>query len=243
MSNIQQSGRRLGSAVADELQFLEIVDWDDFLHPDTTRKCKPPYRWVKLNTENLDTMGDLSLREYGAYCRLIMLAASTNNRTRFNPGWIKRRTGITQVLIENLSKRNLVRIVSESELAEKAEQNQSDSSGNASGHDGKPPQKSGQEGRGKGSDLNNTGGDESARPPLAGSSIDSPPLPNPNLSMNGRKRDPRSFDDLKPLVLTAATKLGTRDPDQIHKLAGPSLRMSPKQITTAVNQLIEDGKL
>jgi hypothetical protein len=85
-----------------DVEYIEIVGWSNHLHPDQARKVKPPYRWLKLQTENLDILGDLTLKEYGVYCRLLSLAASTNNRTVFSQKVIKRRARITQKDVEKL---------------------------------------------------------------------------------------------------------------------------------------------
>lgn len=128
--------------------YLEIVDWDDFLHPDTRRKCKPPFRWCKLPTEFLDTHGDLSCREFGAYVRLIMLAASTNNRTAYNPTWIRRRAGVSRQVIESLSSRGLVRIGVDSVGDEKTQEKQTTFSKTASSPQANLPQTARLEGKG-----------------------------------------------------------------------------------------------
>ena len=105
------------------ISYLEVVDWGDHLHPDLTRKAKPPFRWLKLQTENLDVLGDLSLREYGAYCRVLNLAALTNNRMVYNANAIKRRTGITPKDVQKLQNRGLIRIVSRTSGAENLKKN------------------------------------------------------------------------------------------------------------------------
>ena len=60
---------------------------------------------------------------------------------------------------------------------------------------------------------------------------------------NTPRKDPRSFDQLKRAILPIAKKFDTRDPDEILRLGGQSLKISPKQCAVAVQQLIEDGKL
>ncbi|MCH9694781.1 MAG: hypothetical protein K0U72_09750 [Gammaproteobacteria bacterium] len=105
-------------------QRLEILDWGEFLHPDTRRKCKAPLRWCKLQTEFLDTLGDLSCADMGAYIRLVMLAATTDNKTVYKPEWIRRRAGVSRQAIDKLSARGLVRVVTKTVNSEKAQQNQ-----------------------------------------------------------------------------------------------------------------------
>lgn len=221
-----------------EVRCLEIVGWSDHLHPDITRKVKPPFRWVKLQSENLDMLGDLTLREFGAFSRLILLAALTNNVTVWKPNWIKRRTGVTQKDIEKLQNRGLVRIVWKSGTLEESQQIQDNRSNTASGPQAHQQQSAGTEGRGRDrSRFDKRGLDDSQPPDVL--NTDSP-APTPSKS-NGH--DPRSFDNLKIQVLSVARKLGSKDPNQIYRLAGQSLRMSSKQIGTAVKQLIEDRRL
>jgi len=224
------------------VQYVKIVGWSDHLHPDLTRKVKPPFRWIKLQTENLDTLGDLTLREFGAYCRLLSLAALTDNRVVFNARAIKRRTGITPKDIEKLQNRGLVRITDESHAPEKNQRNQGRDLETASGFAEIPPQSAALEGKGSeeiGSDLNRGDAIRGLSPRVEDTTSLSPPLPGSQRN----RHDPRSFDELKAFVLRAATTLNSRDPDQIHKLAGQSLRMSRKQVATATQQLIQDGKL
>lgn len=221
-----------------EVEFLEIVGWTDHLHPDITRKVKPPFRWVKLQSENLDMLGDLTLREFGAFSRLILLAALTNNETVWKPNWIKRRTGITQKDIEKLRIRGLVRIVWKSGELEECQQNQDNHSNTASGSQAHQQQSAGTEEMGEDRSRSDKRGLDGSRS-ADFSNADFPPT-TPRRS-NGH--DPRSFDDLKIQVLSAAVKLGSRDPDQIYRLAGQTLRMSSKQVGTAVKQLIEDRRL
>ena len=138
----------------ENLYHLEIVGWDDFLHPDTRRKCKPPFRWCKLNTEFLDTHGDLSNREFGAFCRLLMLAAATNNRVVYNLNWIRRRTGASRQVIETLSDRGLVRLVGSEDETEKTQDNQATSSVDTSDMQAGIQQTARVEEKGKGFDRN-----------------------------------------------------------------------------------------
>ena len=221
-----------------EVEILEIVEWTDHLHPDITRKVKPPFRWIKLQSENLDMLGDLTLREFGAFSRLILLAALTNNETVWKPNWIKRRTGITQKDIEKLQNRGLVRIVWKSGALEESQQNQDKHSNTASGSQAHQQQSAGTEERGRDRSRSDKRGlGDSQSPDFV--NADSP-LPTPRRS-NGH--DSRSFDDLKTQVLSAAKKLASRDPEQIYRLAGQSLRMSSKQVDAAVKQLIQDRQL
>lgn len=118
--------------IQDETQYLVVENWGDHLHPDTKRKAKPPYRWIKLRTEALDVQGDMSLREYGAYCRILMLAGLTNNVTVFRPGFIKRRTGVTQNDIKKLQKRGLISIKDKPPDSKIPQENQSTDSESAS---------------------------------------------------------------------------------------------------------------
>ena len=220
------------------MEYLEIVNWGDHLHPDTTRKAMPPYRWVKLESENLDTLGDLSLRHYGAFCRLLNLAALTNNRTVFDAKVIRRRTGVTQKDIENLEKRGLIKIVEKTVDAEKHEQNQSPEPEIASGLQADPPQAAAPEGKGEEGNGFDTRGleiPESER--LC-------PFPLPADSSSKRSgHDPRSFNDLKRQILAAARKLKTSDAQTIFNSTRQSLRMSQRQVEVCVHQLIEDNEL
>lgn len=94
-------------------------------------------------------LGDLSPAEYGAYCRILSLAALTNNRTVYNPRTIKRRTDVSAKIIERLRKRNLIDIVSFSDVNKKHQQKQSKDDETASGNSANPPQTAAPEGRGR----------------------------------------------------------------------------------------------
>ena len=210
------------------MEYLEIVRWDAHLHPDVSRKVKPPYRWVKLETENLDSLGDLSLRDYGAFCRLLGLAALTNNRTVYNAAVIRRRTGVTKTELKRLQNRGLIRITEEKGAIEKSQQKQPPNSESASETQGESPQVASAEGMGIGKGSDSKEVDQTHYPASASTS---------------HLNDRRSFDSLKTALLPVAQKLNTRDAHEIHKLAGQSLRMSTKQIQAGLTQLIEDGKL
>lgn len=92
--------------------------------------------------------------------------------------------------------------------------------------------------------------------------IDDPPLPLNGRDRGGRetlsvattsgkrsncknslRKDPRSFDQLKRAILPIVEKLNTRGPDDILRLGGQSLNISPTQCAVAILQLIEDGQL
>lgn len=140
-------------------EYLEIVNWGDHLHPDLTRKVKPPFRWIKLQTENLDMLGDLSLREYGAYCRILNLSALTNNQTAFKTNWIKRRTGITPKDLQKLKNRGLIKITNSLSTVEESQQNQANDQETASDSQADLQQASRLDGNRKGLDTNGIEGD------------------------------------------------------------------------------------
>lgn len=216
------------------VEYLEIVGWSDHLHPDVSRKVKPPYRWVKLETENLDCLGDLSLRDYGAFCRLLGLAALTNNRTVYNPAVIRRRTGVTKGELKRLENRGLIRIVTETNDFENSQQKQLADSISASSSSANLPQAAGPEGKGlegKGSDMRGIESPTLSPPPL-------PAIPN-----QARSPDLRSFDQLKSEVLAAGRKLNTADHRTIFNSARQTLGMSSRQVEECVRQLIEDNEL
>ena len=69
-------------------------------------------------------------------------------------------------------------------------------------------------------------------------------LSNTNLGGRASKKrnDPRDWNELKALVKPHIETFGA-DPRMIYNCAGPSLRMSFKQIETCVDQLVQDGEL
>ena len=216
------------------MEYLEIVHWSSHLHPDVSRRVKPPYRWVKLETENLDSLGDLSLRDYGAFCRLLGLAALTNNRIVFNAGVIRRRTGVTKGELKRLETRGLIRVVTEPTDFENSQQKQLADSISASSSSANLPQAAGPEGKGleeKRSDM------RGIEPPT----LSAPPLPAiPN---QARSPDLRSFDQLKSEVLAAGRKLNTADHQTIFNSTRQTLGMSRRQVEECVRQLIEDNEI
>ncbi len=222
------------------MEYLEIANWGNHLHPDTKRKAKPPYRWVKLESSNLDVLGDLSLREYGAFCRLLSLAALTDNRTAFNAKMIQRRTAITQKLLEKLQQRGLIRFVTDCPGPENSQQNQIPTSDVASGPLANSRQAAAPEGKGKDkNELNMRRVDSDEFEGLD-------PIPRPRLTAVATRRggkDPRGFDELKRQVLAVARQLRTHDARTIFNSSRQSLRMTERQVYACVQQLIEENEL
>lgn len=223
-----------------DVKYLRVVDWSDHLHPDLTRKVKPPFRWIKLQSENLDMLGDLTLREYGAYCRLLNLAALTNNRTIFNAKAIKRRTGITQKDIEDLQNRGLLRIINRTDAPEKDEQKQGNDSKTASDIPANSPQPAAPEGKGEdsiGSDLNRT---DTSIPCTSCT-----PSDEKDSEEKTSKCDPRPFEDLKAEVKKMHSRLESIDCDDdgLWKYGGQSLHMTRNQFDECVKQLRQDGEI
>lgn len=136
------------------MQYLVVPEWDKHLPPDYRKKCKAPYRWCKLYTENLDDLGDLTCREFGAYCRLLMLAAVTDNRLVYKPSWIRRRSGVSREVIDTLLNRNLVELIDGPEKFEKTITNQALDADFSRGSGESAAKPSPVEGKGKGREKN-----------------------------------------------------------------------------------------
>lgn len=207
--------------MSDATLYLVVENWGDHLHPDQRRKAKPPYRWVKLQTEALDTQGDMTLREYGAYCRLLMLAGLTDNVTVYRPNWIRRRTGITQKDVEKLKKRGLISIRNELPDFQKTEENQSTNSQTASG--------------------DSDSCQEGAAPDRNRNRLDR----NRRREPSSESKTFSSFDDIKREVLAAAQRLMTRNGDYVYRQSKDHLKAckTRRQFDAAWQQLEQDGDL
>ena len=147
------------------LEILKIVDWDKFVHPDVSRKkggIKPPFRWVKMYSNQLDTLGHLSPIHFAGFTRLLLLSAFTGNQTPFDPGYIRRRSGVSRQCIEALLTLGLVELVPVEPEDRKTQQNQHLDSENASNQPATDQHSSVLEGRGR--DRDKKGGEGSAPP-------------------------------------------------------------------------------
>ncbi|MEM1176042.1 MAG: hypothetical protein AAGI27_14625 [Pseudomonadota bacterium] len=218
-------------------EYISIVDWGAHVHPDTARKAKPPYRWIKLLTEDLDVHGDLTLAEEGAYVRLLRLAALTGNSISNRSGFVQRRAGVSPKYVRKLLELGLIEITSKTDQGEKSQQNQTNSSETASTQPANGQQSANTEGKGlEGNRLDKRGEEEKARERAPSGVLMNTNSPSPTI-------DDRPFDEIKDNVYALAMKLETNDPEQIQMLACQSLRITPKQCEIAVSQLKQDGQL
>ena len=219
--------------MGDEQEFIRIVDWEDFLHPDPSRRAKPPLAWVKLQTDHLDRLGYLSPSEYGTYNRLVTLAASTNNRIPTRSGYVQRRGNVRLSTVKTLSNLGLIEFFTDARSAKKSQENQDDLEITASKVRANSQQNGHVEERDRTREDRTRHGQRLRAP---ASVLKNMNTPSPGL-------DDRPFDEIKDSVYAMAIKLETSDPLQIHRLAGQSLRITPKQCEAAVKQLIEDRQL
>ena len=230
----------------DRREFLEVCDWDSFQYSGSHKKPNPPWRWFKVpvNFVQSPTWLSLTRQQRGDFIGILAAASQTGNMIPNDPNWL-RSFGVSPKIAKKLSQLGLIRVFSLPANDQKIKNLRRVFSGGTSA------QRRGEENRGE-----QIRGEETT--PLALSpekNIFSPHAPNVPIeeitarmtaagASKGKKaHDPRSFEDLKTALRPVALQLGTTDAHTIHRMAGQSLRMSLKQCTTAVNQLVEDGEL
>lgn len=102
----------------------------------------------------------------------------------------------------------------------------------------------GKGGEGKGKDSR--GGRVDDKSPNASRPDDISPVPahSQESGANGSaRRDERPFETIKDHVKDLVTRFETQDVSKLHKLGGRSMRLTPKQITAAIQQLREDREI
>ncbi len=227
-------------------EFLEVCDWDYFQYSGSHKKPNPPWRWFKgpVNFVQSPTWLSLTRQQRGDIIGILAAASQTGNMIPNDPNWL-RSFGVSPKIAKNLAQHGLIRIFSLPSDDQKIKNLRRVFSG------GTPSQRSGAE------QSSNKGSGAEPKPPASAPEINNfDPLARrvpieeitaqmtaAGASKKKEAHDPRSFEDLKTALRPIAVKLGTTDAHTIHRLAGQSLRMSLKQCTVAVDQLVEDGEL
>ena len=208
-------------------EILEIVDWDRRISAELRRKTNPPYRWGKFFADDNDSVGDLSCAQHGAYMRLMALALTTDNRTAWRPEWIRRRLGVSRQMVDGLSARGLVRIVTSTISSQNSTQDQQQIFPDSGDFPEALRNRSGGRGEGKGLDMNR--GEGSATPGTSNGS--------------NRLADSRTFDEIKSIVKRTAIRCKACDVETLMRLGGQSMKVTRKQCEVALDQLVADGEL
>ena len=234
----------------DSREFLEVCDWESFQYSGSHKKPEPPWRWFRVHVSfmNSPIWQQMTKPQRSDFVSLLSLASQCGNLINADAKWL-RLHGISSKTLATLTELQLIRRFSLPGDDQKIKNLRRVFSGGTRAQ-------SRREGEEVGVPPFQRRGEETTPPAPAPEIKDfSPPSPRvpieeitAHMNAAGASKqqgahDPRSFEDLKTALRPVALQLGTTDAHMIHRLAGQKLRMSLKQCTTAVNQLVEDGEL
>lgn len=87
------------------VRMIEVVEFDLYQDPESLRnKPEPPWKWFKMPSALLQDafIRRLTNAQFGAYVKLIALAAETGNRILFDGPWLKDRAQIRLQVVRGL---------------------------------------------------------------------------------------------------------------------------------------------
>jgi hypothetical protein len=223
---------------APQRDFIEICDWESFQYSGSHRKPNAPWPWFRLHNNFIESQTWFSMTkpQRSDFVTLLSLVSRFGNMIPKDEKWL-RSHGISSKTLPSLAQLPLIRSFSLPADDKRIKQLRSVLSG------GLPPR--GEENRGE-----DKREDAPERIPTPGVNDSNHPAPEPphrtslsdflgNQTGKSPHHDPRSFDELKLIVKPHVERFGD-DPETIHRLAGPSLQMSHKQIAECVRQLVND---
>lgn len=241
-------------------EFCEVIDWDAYQYTDTRKVRTPPWRWFRVQMTLLRSPEWLALSKPARadFIALLGAASETGNLIPMDRRWLNARQ-LSRSSVEKMSNFGLCRTfflepddkkiralraafsgVSPPPEAEAETETETETDGDRSSTVDRASTTDGAVDRGSRKDdlkislpspaptyRSRTGQPQSVREAVG--------------KKNGHDRRP--FDAIKSDVLAMANRLKTSDPEQIHKLAGQTLRVTQKQIAVAIDQLTQDGDL
>ena len=221
-------------------EFIEVCGWESFQYSGSHRKANPPWKWFRIHNSFLESPVWFSMTkpQRADFITLLSLASRTGNMIPNDKKWLRLHGASTKTL-PSLEQLSLIREFSLPIDDKRIMALRSVFSG------GTPPR--GEERR----EEENRGDAQVRSPGAKDSDIPIPDVPNRHplagidLGQSSRKTgrmDRRPFDELKLAVKSHIERFGA-DPDLIHRFAGQSLKMTPKQIATCVDQLVSDGEV
>ena len=226
--------------------FIEICDWQSFQYSGSHRKADPPWKWFRLHNSFIESPIWFSMTkpQRADFVTLLSLASRTGNLIPKDRKWLSSH-GISAKTLPSLEQLSLIRVFPLPQDDQRITELRSILSG------GTPLR--GEEKREEENRKEENGEDAPKRTSTPGVKDSNDPTPNvPNAisgagidlgrAIKSRRHDPRSFDELKTAVKPHIERFGA-DPGLIHRLAGPSLRMSEKQIATCVKQMVADAEV
>ena len=211
------------------VKMIRVAVFDLYQDLESMRKLEPPWKWFKMPSALLQdpVLRRLTNAQFGAYVKMLALAAETGNQIPLDGEWLKARTQIRLQVIRNLIGAGLLvefEMDIESNEYKKLRQIYS----------GRSQAKRKRKGR-----ENETKGEEELCEPVT-----QQPEKTQFLTMLGKplRLDHRPFPEIKETVFVLTEKLQTTDAGMILKCA-PSYDLTRRQVEVALDQLKEDGKL
>lgn len=221
-------------------KLIRVKEFDLYQDQESLRsKPEPPWKWFKLPTSLLQDpiLRELTNAQFGAYVKLIAMAAETGNRILLDGRWLRDRAQIRLNVVRTLIQLGfLVEFELDIESNEYKELRLI-----YSGRSSWQRERKGEEAITKKEPSED---DQAIETPKQNTSIEpSQILTNgANDSDKPTRIDPRPFKEIKRLVLMLAKLLNTNEASKIHKCA-PSYNMTERQISKALGQLQQDGEL
>lgn len=250
----------------DLFEYVEVVYWNHYQYSDRRKNPNPPWPWFRLQASFLRSPEWLGMSKpmRADFIAVLSAANATGNMIPVCKSWL-RAFELTPNILQKLNKTELTRSFSlppdhkrikdlrrifsgalpPSEAEAEAETEKKGQLSPFPSCDGSRYELTKNLAKDAPNELN-------AGPPLAlnglgrggGDKAGAFTRPGEHTNCKNTPRwDRRPFPQLKKAVLPIAQKFNTRDPDEIFRFGGQSLKISAKQCREVVKQLIEDGDL
>ena len=229
----------------DHDRYIEVCDWESFQYSGSHKKTNPPWKWFRLHNSFIASPTWLAMTkpQRADFVTMLSLASRTGNMIPDDRKWL-RLHDVSAKTLPRLEQMSLIRSFSLLPDDKRIRTLRSVYSGGA------PP-------RGEQSREEEDKKEETREIPhgrsleVRDSDILVVDVPTGHLlsgtelgclSKKPKRKDPRSFEDLK-LAVKPYIQIYGDDAALIHRFAGQSLKMSPKQVAACVRQLVADGEV